>query len=261
MYIKKFQSSPLTMTISYYQTLANDEKEQDDEESMKVLSIIKRFGLSLSTIENAPIKLNALELDNVFGTTDEINFILKEQYIERLKSNFFRLIGASSLLGNPIQLSNSIGTGVKDFFFKPIEGIVDGPLEAGKGLVTGTQSLVKHTTEGVFGSVASIVGSASKGILVLSDDQEFIKNRESNNISERPQHVVDGIGYGLKGFGKSLLSGVTGVVEKPLEGAKKKGIGGFFSGTLKGAAGLITKPVSGTFDFIAKTADGIKNTP
>lgn len=57
------------------------------------------------------------------------------------------------------------------------------------------------------------------------------------------------------------MSGITGVYQQPIEGAKKKGFGGFLTGTLKGVTGLITKPVSGTLDLLSKTADGIKNTP
>jgi len=66
---------------------------------------------------------------------------------------------------------------------------------------------------------------------------------------------------GIKSAGKSIISGLTGVYEKPIEGARESGFGGLITGTLKGMSGLITKPVSGTLDFISKTADGIKNTP
>jgi len=101
---------------------------------------------------------------------DDITSTLKESYIIRAKQNVLYILGASSILGNPIQFVNSIGTGVKEFFYQPYEGFVDGPLEGAKGIGKGVGSLVKHTTEGIFGSVASIVQSASKGILVLTDD-------------------------------------------------------------------------------------------
>jgi hypothetical protein len=99
-YIKKFNSSPLTCEISFYQTLSREESTEND--SNTILSIVKRLGLSFSTIEQAPIKINALELENVFGKTDDITFILKDQYLYRLKKNFLSILGASSLLGNPI---------------------------------------------------------------------------------------------------------------------------------------------------------------
>ena len=62
-----------------------------------------------------------------------------------LKKNIFRVVGASSILGSPAKFVNHMGTGMKEFFYLPIEGIVKGPLEAGKGIVMGTQSLVKNT--------------------------------------------------------------------------------------------------------------------
>ncbi len=148
--------------------------DENESDAPSLITILKRFGLSISTIEDSPLSMNALELENVFGTADEIIYILQEQYITRLKSNILQLVGASNVLGNPISFYNSIGTGFKDFFFKPMEGFVDGPIEGGKGLLDGTGSLVKHTTEGVFGSVAKIVGSASKGLLVLSNDTEYL---------------------------------------------------------------------------------------
>jgi vacuolar protein sorting-associated protein 13A/C len=95
----------------------------------------------------------------------------------------------------------------------------------------------------------------------LTDDQEYIESREQNYASEKPSHVGEGLLIGFKSAGKSILSGLTGVYEKPIEGARKKGFGGFLTGALKGVSGLITKPVSGTLDLISKTADGIKNTP
>jgi hypothetical protein len=73
---------------------------------VKFFQIIKRFGLSLGILENAPITLNALLMDNMFGTTDEISFILKQQYINRAKENIFTIIGSAGLLGNPVGLVN-----------------------------------------------------------------------------------------------------------------------------------------------------------
>ncbi len=55
------------------------------------------------------------------------------------------MIGSSNILGNPVNFVSHLGTGVQDFFYKPIEGIVKGPLEGGKGFIEGTGSLLKNT--------------------------------------------------------------------------------------------------------------------
>ena len=38
----------------------------------------------------------------------------------------------------------------------------------------------------------------SKVLLTLMNDKDFISVRERKEITEKPKHVVDGVGYGLK---------------------------------------------------------------
>ena len=84
-------------------------------------------------------------------------------------------------MGNPANFVNHLGNGVQDFFYMPIEGAVKGPLEAGKGIVMGTSSLIKNTVQGTFGSASKVFSTMSKGLLLLSTDGEFINKREQKN--------------------------------------------------------------------------------
>lgn len=111
-YIKKFGSSPIYLKISFYSSMKNKDK-------VALNNFLQHFGLAFVTIDAAPIKLNALELENVFGTSEDIAQILKQQYTDRLWNNVFAILGATNMIGNPIKLANSLGTGVKDFFYKP----------------------------------------------------------------------------------------------------------------------------------------------
>jgi vacuolar protein sorting-associated protein 13A/C len=224
------------------------------------LNMLSTLGLALTTVEDAPITLNALTIENVFGTTEDIKYILQEQYTARIKKNLFRILGSSALFGNPIMLANSFGTGVKEFFQKPIEGFVEGPLEGANGILKGTGSLFKNTVSGTFGSASSIFGSISKGLLVVTGDRQYIERWEEEKIRDAPKNIIDGAGKGLIDFGRAIGSGVVGVVKQPYKETKKSGIGGFFKGVGKGFAGLIVKPVSGTFDLISKTSEGVKAT-
>jgi vacuolar protein sorting-associated protein 13A/C len=54
------------------------------------------------------------------------------------------------------------------------------------------------------------------------------------------------------------VSGVTGVVEKPIQGAKSAGLGGFFGGIGKGLIGAVTKPTAGIVDFASQSLEGIR---
>ncbi len=56
------------------------------------------------------------------------------------------------MFGNPAQLMSKVKTGLQDLVTKPSEGLVQGPLETGAGLILGVGSLVKNTLQGTLGS-------------------------------------------------------------------------------------------------------------
>jgi vacuolar protein sorting-associated protein 13A/C len=76
----------------------------------------------------------------------------------------------------------------------------------------------------------------------------------------RPKHAFSGVTAGAKHLLTGLTSGLTGIVEKPVEGAKEGGIGGFFKGVGVGLVGIVTKPVVGVLDATTSLTEGIKNT-
>jgi len=256
-YIKDYSSSPLEIEVSF---LTRAKMETDfSEKQASVKDKFKTFGLSLTNVDEAPLRLNSLKISNIFGTPQEIHFLLSNHYYERIRQNFFTMIGSSNILGNPHNFISHLGTGVQDFFYKPIEGIVQGPLEGGKGLLVGTASLFQNTVQGFFGSTSKITYSLSKGLLFLTDDADYINKREEEN-REKPKNALEGLGLGLKSTFTGIASGVTGVIENPIRGAQEGGVKGFLVGTYKGTSGLIVKPISGAIDLISKTSEGIKNT-
>lgn len=64
--------------------------------------------------------------------------------------------------------------------------------------------------------------------------------------------MIDGGGALAKG----LFRGVTGILTKPLEGAKSSGIEGFIQGVGKGIIGAAAQPMSGVLDLLSKTTQG-----
>lgn len=117
---------------------------------------------------------------------------------------------------------------------------------------------MKNTVEGTFGSVSKVFSSVSKGLLVLTDDPDYMSRREEDDL-EKPQNPLEGLGYGLRSTITGVAGGISGIIEKPVEGVKKEGVTGFFKGTLRGISGLIIMPISGTLDFFSKTTEGFKN--
>lgn len=66
----------------------------------------------------------------------------------------------------------------------------------------------------------------------------------------------DGFREGAEAFGKGLFRGVTGILTKPLEGARSSGVEGFVQGVGKGILGVAAQPVSGVLDLLSKTTEG-----
>jgi Vacuolar-sorting-associated 13 protein C-terminal len=51
---------------------------------------------------------------------------------------------------------SQLGTGVRDFFYEPAEGLMQSPSAFGRGVAKGTLSLVGHTTSGVLGFTTKV---------------------------------------------------------------------------------------------------------
>ena len=109
-------------------------------------------------------------------------------------------------------------------------------------------------------STSKLTSGISKSMLLLTQDDEYINRRERRKITQKPKNVLEGIGYGLSSMAGGIFYGVTDIVKKPFEGAKEEKVKGFGKGLLKGLSGVVIKPISGVFDLVSKTTEGIKNT-
>ena len=255
-FICLLETSPIDIIFSFI----SENKDKLFQELLLNNPVLRKFTTLFSNIEKTNITLNQDIRHNISGKTNLIFASIVDTYRQYALLQIMKIGVNIEILGTPVNLVKSLGTGVKDFFIKPAEGIVEGPLEGVKGIYTGTKSLVKNTLGGALNSVSKITSGFSKEILMISRDEKYINERERKNMMDKPKNVIEGIGYGISSMMSGLFYGVTDVVRKPLEGAKKDNIKGFGKGVLKGLGGLVAKPVSGVVDLISKTTDGIKNT-
>jgi hypothetical protein len=57
---------------------------------------------------------------------------------------------------------------------------------------------MKNTFIGTIGSASKIASTVSKGLLVLSNDREYIQRRDIENIRKKPKNMLQGLNQGLK---------------------------------------------------------------
>lgn len=193
--------------------------------------------MAIGNIHDAPLRLNALTLQNPIISQNLLADLVKEHYSQQALQQLHKIIGSVDFLGNPIGLFNSFSSGVSDLFYEPYQGFVsDRPQDFGLGIAKGGASLLKKTVYGLTDTLSKFTDSLGKGLSVVTLDDRYQLSRLKNRRN-RPRHAISGISSGAKTFVTSFASGITGIVEKPVEGAKSHGVGGFFKGVGKGLVG------------------------
>ena len=194
--------------------------------------LLTSMGFSIIELEESCISLSKVEVDELI--TDSHLQEISRMYIKEI---IVGCLGGMNMIGNPKQFSEEIQAArVKGW---PVVGVV-------KGVVAGSAN-----------SISKIISTLSNGISELSFDEQYQKERNTAALVQ-PKGFFNGMKLGAFSLGHSLKSGVTGVVEKPYEGAVKDGGIGFLKGSLEGLTGLVVKPVTGIMDAVSFTIKGIK---
>ena len=261
LYFDSFLLQPMKFNISYSQIStinlgANNRKSRNEIIGFAVDLLSHTAG----NIHDAQIKLNALVLNHLSWTTDELFKSLAEFYTKQFLAQLHHILGSSDLLGNPVGLFSNVSSGVKNMFYDPIVGFeITNPAKFGIDVAAGTSNLLKKTLFGLTDSVAKVTGSVAQGLSVLTLDSNYQRKRQ-NAKRNKPKHLGQGLTKGAKSFARGIASGVSGIVTNPRDDVKKHGAVGVMSGVGKGLFGLVSKPVVGAVDFATDVVDGFKNT-
>lgn len=218
------------------------------------IKLLADFLLSVSsTLNGAPIKLNALFVWHIFNTSEHIASSLREHYTSSLLRQLYRVVASLDYIGNPMSLVNTLGTGVRDFFFEPVEGLFLGPSAFALGAVRGTLSLVSNATSGILSTTARVTSTVGKIVAYPILDADYNRWRLSQHQRGRQSNMQPFIDVG-NGF----VRGITGIVQDPYRGAQRDGAKGFVTGLLRGVIGLAVKPVVGIIDAYAHATEHLQ---
>ncbi|KAL2613699.1 hypothetical protein R1flu_025391 [Riccia fluitans] len=112
----------------------------------------------------------------------------------------------------------------------------------------------------ILGNASTAFGHMSKGVAALSMDKKFIRSRQKQDSKATVEDIGDGLREGGEALAKGFFRGVTGILTKPLEGARSSGVEGFVQGVGKGVIGAAIQPMSGMLDFLSRTTEGANAT-
>ena len=261
MYFEVLNIQPMQIDLSFMRT---ERINAEDKTSSRnpIMFFLNVMTMAIGNINDAPVRFNALMLDNVRVSTPVLVQNISNHYSQEVMYQIHKILGSADFLGNPVGLFNNISSGVTDIFYEPYQGLIlsDKPEEFGLGIAKGAASFAKKTVFGFSDSFSKFTGSLSKGLAAASLDKQFQDRRRITRARNRPKHAIYGVTAGANSLFTSVASGVGGLARKPLEGAEQEGALGFFKGVGKGVLGLATKPAVGVLDMASNVSEGIRNT-
>ncbi|KAL1915167.1 uncharacterized protein VTP21DRAFT_7648 [Calcarisporiella thermophila] len=262
LYFEVLHIQPIKLNISFVRTERINVTEGVTTSHNPVMFFLNVLTMAIGNINDAPIRLDSLIVENVRVTAPVLFDRIRRHYGQEFFTQVHKIIGSADLLGNPVGLFNNVSSGVAAMFYEPYQGFImtDRPQDLGIGLAKGTANFFKKTVYGLSDSVSKITGSVGKGLSAATMDKAYQDRRRMAMVRNRPKHAIYGVTQGANQLVSSFASGVAGIVQKPIEGAETEGVGGFFKGIGKGLIGAVTKPVVGVLDLASNVSEGIRNT-
>lgn len=257
-----FHISPIKLHLSFSLSTGGEDglKEKRDKELIPVQSLnllLKSIGATLTDVQDVVFKLAFFELTFQFCTTQQLQWEVIRHYSKQAIKQMYVLVLGLDVLGNPFGLIRGLSEGVEAFFYEPYQGAIQGPEEFVEGMALGVKALVGGAVGGIAGAASRITGAMAKGVAAITMDEEYQqKRREAMN--KQPSGLREGLTRGGKGLVSGFVSGITGIVTKPIKGAQKEGAAGFFKGVGKGLVGAVARPTGGIIDMASSTFQGIK---
>ncbi|XP_033946667.1 intermembrane lipid transfer protein VPS13A [Pseudochaenichthys georgianus] len=257
-----FHISPIKLHLSLSLSTGGEDgmKEKRDKELIPVQSLnllLKSIGATLTDVQDVVFKLAFFELTFRFCTTQQLQWEVIRHYSKQAIKQMYVLVLGLDVLGNPFGLIRGLSEGVEAFFYEPYQGAIQGPEEFVEGMALGVKALVGGAVGGIAGAASRITGAMAKGVAAITMDEEYQqKRREAMN--KQPSGLREGLARGGKGLVSGFVSGITGIVTKPIKGAQKEGAAGFFKGVGKGLVGAVARPTGGIIDMASSTFQGIK---
>ncbi|KAI7898920.1 uncharacterized protein BX663DRAFT_555462 [Cokeromyces recurvatus] len=261
-YFEEFCIQPMRLNLSLVKTDRNDDNTKDSTKSSPFGYVFNVFTMTLGNINDAPIKLNALMVDNLRASSEDLTARILMHYREQIIYQVHRVLGSIDIFGNPVGFFSTLSSGFGELFYEPYQGFImsDRPQDLGIGIAKGVGGFMRKGVFGISDSMSRFTGSLGKGLSVATMDKKFQDRRRMNMTRNKPTHAIYGVTQGVGYFGTSIASGFAGLVKRPIEGAEESGVVGFMGGVGKGIVGVFTKPVVGFLDMATNVTAGIRET-
>jgi len=251
-YFEQLQLHPVRIALTFTQ------EGLDLEQGIESLMVF-HFIRGMTSIADAPLMFTSFMVAHVFESPQTLFRVIATHYSSQLTKQIFAILGSLAILGAPADFISNVGTGVRDFFYEPIQGAVHGPRQFIEGLEAGTQSLARGVFVGVVRGAANVTEAVNSNLAGLTADDDFIDERKAHqrmltdamSRGATSRTLNDSMLLAGASIVRGLRSGAFGIVDQPTRYASKHGPIGFVKGMAKAVIGAIVKPVVGVGDAAA----------
>jgi hypothetical protein len=248
-YFEQLHLHPIRLSLTFTQEWMEWKSGAD---GMMIFQFIR----GMASIAGAPLKFTSFVVGHAFESPQALVRIIATHYSSQLTKQIFGIIGSLAILGAPADFISNVGTGVRDFFYEPINGMMHSPAQFIEGLEVGTQSLARGVFVGVVRGAANVTDVVNANLAGLTADDDFIDERkahqrmltDSMSRGETKRTMQDSLYLAGASVARGVKSGTVGMWEQPTMYASKHGPVGFVKGIGKALVGAIVKPVVGVGD-------------
>ncbi|CAF1245225.1 unnamed protein product [Adineta ricciae] len=255
MYFDNIHLSPLKIHVSF--SMHGSKASEELLAEYPLVAFLLQT-LNVAEVQDVILRLGYYERTQDRFTVTKLTNEVTSHYQNQFMKQLHVLVLGLDVLGNPFGVIRGLAEGVESFFYEPYKGAIEGPMEFAEGVATGVRTLVGSAVGGAAGAFSKITGVLGKGLATLTFDEDYKISRIRRK--EPATRATTDIAVGGKNVVMGFVDGVTGVVTKPVSGAKEGGASGFVKGLGKGFLGLVTRPTGGIVDFASTSLDIIKRT-
>lgn len=245
-YLEHLHIHPVRFFLTYTQQEVGVDPVAED-------FIAIQFIRDMASITNAPIIFTSFIVSNAFESSQSLVGIIGTHYSSQLSNQMFSILGSLTILKVPADFLSNVGSGVKDFFYEPIQGLVHGPEEFLTGLEAGTFSLARGVVVAFVRGAADVTYLLSDNLASLTSDEAFIGERnlfqKQLMYTKSAQRTVhDTLAIAGTNVVRGFQSAASGIIAQPRVHFSKSGASGLVIGAGLGIFGALVKPVVGLGD-------------
>lgn len=248
LYIEQLHLHPIRISLTFTQDRATAAVESTK-------SMILQYIRKVPSLSQAELIFTSFVVSHAFESPEIFPRIIGTHYTSQLMNQIFSIIGSLDILNGPADFLTNIGTGVRDFFYEPINGLVHGPDKFIEGLENGSISLARGIFVGFVRGAANMTYVVNSNLVNLTDEG-FIDERnayqrsisDSLSKSRKQRTISDSFHIAGISIARGVKSGAVGLVDEPWQNFTRHGPIGLVKGVGKALVGAVVKPMIGVGD-------------